>query len=396
MKKHILIIFTLVFVLLANSLYSQNEINSFSKKNKFEKSIDSIVQEYNVPGLAIALIQNDSVILTKCVGFSNIEKQIPITLKTQFRIASMSKSFVALAILKLVEDGKLSLETPLKEIIPEIEIENSYDEPVRVVHLLEHTAGFDHGRFKEAINFDSDPYMPLKQVLEISPETRTVRWKPGTRVAYSNHGFAVAGYVIEKISGQKYEAYIEENILKPSGMNYSSFILTETVKERLSTGYAENNQVLPYYFGFLRPCGSMHSSLEEMSLFVRLLLNKGEINDNQIITENSIQRMRTPESSTFAKSGFTKYGYGKGIVASYIDDYEFFGHSGGIPGFTSQYMYNTNNNTGLVLLLNCSVIGSFRAVRNLAIEYLMNEEQIEEQKSISLSAKQLEKFTGFY
>jgi CubicO group peptidase (beta-lactamase class C family) len=110
---------------------------------------------------------------------------------------------------------------------------------VRVIHLLQHTAGFDDMHFNEMYNVADPPDLPLEAVLKINPNSRVVRWQPGTRMAYSNPGYRIAAYLIEKITGEKYEDRIAEKIFKPVGMPTSSFVLTKDDEAMLAKGYRD-------------------------------------------------------------------------------------------------------------------------------------------------------------
>jgi CubicO group peptidase (beta-lactamase class C family) len=141
------------------------------------------------------------------VGLADRENNTPVTADTHFRVGSISKSFIASALVQLYLDDAIDLDAPVSTIAPEIRIDNAWDpaHPVRVIHLLQHTAGFDDMHFNEMYNVSDPPDMPLGQVLAINPSSRVVRWEPGTRMSYSNPGYAVAGYLIEKVTGEKYE-----------------------------------------------------------------------------------------------------------------------------------------------------------------------------------------------
>ena len=135
--------------------------------------------------------------------------------------------FVSLAILKLQEQGLVSLKDKVRDLVPEIEFKNPWSKtaPVLVEHLLEHTTGWDDIHLTEyALN---DPALSLKQGLDYHPHSRTSRWMPGTRMAYCNSGPPVAAYIVEKITGQTFEDYVEEHFFQPMGMESMTFFASE-------------------------------------------------------------------------------------------------------------------------------------------------------------------------
>jgi len=242
------LVFCLFFLLHypVNTFASDKDLNK-PKNENLKTTIDSLIEKLSIPGAGIAIISKDSIQLIECAGVANLESGEHVTENTLFQVASISKSFVALGFLKLVEESKIDLNRPVKELIPEIEINNPYENtnPVRIVHLLEHTAGFDAAHFYEYYNFNDDPEIPLQQVLSLNPNSRNVRWKPGSRIAYTNHGYAVAGYILEKITGQRFEDYLKQNILDPIDMTISTFKPIDKNKVLLAQGYTEDNQPLP-------------------------------------------------------------------------------------------------------------------------------------------------------
>ena len=142
--------------------------------------------------------------------------------------------------MQLYEDGEIDLNAPVVELASDVQIDNAWmvDNPMRLIHLLQHTAGFDDMHFNEMYNVSHPADLPLAEVLRLNPASRVVRWKPGTRMSYSNPGYGIAGYILEKVTGEKYEDRIAEHIFKPVGMTESSFHLTEADYPKLAKGYA--------------------------------------------------------------------------------------------------------------------------------------------------------------
>ena len=124
------------------------------------------------------------------------------------------------------EDDALDIEAPVSEVAPKVAIENRFSgTPVTVLQVLQHTAGFDDMHFNEMYNLDDAPDISLADVLARNPASRRVRWRPGTRMSYSNPGYGVAAYVLEQVTGRPYDRVIRERIFDPLGMRTSSFTL---------------------------------------------------------------------------------------------------------------------------------------------------------------------------
>ena len=228
---------------------------------EFQAAAARIVSETGVPGAGLALVRADGIEWAGGVGLADRERGIPVTGDTRFRVGSVSKTFVAMSLVQLYEEDSLDIEAPLEELVPEIAIENPWhrSDPVRLIHVLQHTAGFDDMHFKDRYIPEGEPEVSLGEALARNPASRRVRWRPGTRMSYSNVGYGVAGLVLEKLAGQPFEDYIQEHIFDPLEMASSSFRLTAEDETLLARGYDGDGEPVGYPRIYLRPAGNLHS-----------------------------------------------------------------------------------------------------------------------------------------
>jgi CubicO group peptidase (beta-lactamase class C family) len=142
--------------------------------DSLKTSVDSLLREHKVPGAGIALVQKDSVIWAGGVGYANYETNQPVKADDLFRVGSVSKTFVSLGLLQLVQQGRLHLDDKVHELVPEVEINNPWrkTDPVRVKHLLEHTSGFDDMHLNEMYNTEDDPRIPIEQALAVNTNSQ--------------------------------------------------------------------------------------------------------------------------------------------------------------------------------------------------------------------------------
>ena len=315
-------------------------------------TIDSLIKKYQIPGVSFALVSKDSILHVNSLGWADIDSRVAVTKTTMFRVGSVTKSFVALGILKLAEENKLDLHSPVRDILPELDIDNPWEktDPVRVVHLLEHTAGFNDSHFNDYY-LDGDPFMPLLQGIKVSKHSLKVRWKPGYWYSYSSVGYMVVGCVIEKISGMTFEEYLKIAVLEPIGMTFTNFHVTPDIKKSLAQGYQDHYQTSPFWYSYSRPAGSMITSALEMSRFLQFMLNRGRIGDTQILPEAFIDRMQSTETHPAMRVGLDA-GARFGIGMSYYKGFKWFSHYGSIMGFAAAYTYCPELGKGCVLLTN--------------------------------------------
>jgi CubicO group peptidase (beta-lactamase class C family) len=284
------------------------------------------------------------------LGKSNVAANHAATDETLFRIGSTSKAFASLSILKLVNEGKLSLLDPVHQLIPEIWFENQWEatDPVRVVDLLEHTTGWDDMHLREYAKDAKG--MTLRQGLDNDHHSRTSRWRPGTRMAYCNSGPSVAAYIVEKITGRRFEDYVTENFFVPIGMKTATYF--EQPSPQLTTLYHDDGKTpYPYWNILLRPAGSINASAKDMAAYLQFYLNWGTVGGTQVMPAASIERMEIPTRTWQAQQGL-KTGYGLSNYTSFHDGFEYHGHNGGVNGGITDMSYMPEYGVGYFYSIN--------------------------------------------
>ncbi|MHB8608099.1 MAG: serine hydrolase domain-containing protein [Candidatus Acidiferrales bacterium] len=366
---------------------------------ELQNAMKDVLSKAHLPGAGVALVSNGELLWCGGFGKADVASGRDVTCDTEFRVGSISKSFVALALLKLQEEGKINLEARLQDVAPEIPVKNRWQStnPVRIVNLLEHTAGFDDMEAAEVYNF-KDPYnFPLLDVFKRFHEPEDVRWPPSTRMSYSNPGYGIAGYLIEKITGTPFDQYIRETILRPLGMANADFPFTDANKALLATAYDGNPpHALGYPYIYLRPAGDLKASPGELAKLVQFLLRRGKSGDVQIVKPDSIIRMESVETTLAAKNGL-RLGYGLANYTEVTGGVVTHGHDGGIDGFISSYRYMPEQNWGYVVLLNSTQSGqALNDLNKLAIDFLSKDFPKPQQAAVSIPTAELEKFAGYY
>jgi len=331
--------------------------------------IAEVLQESETPGVGLSLVNRDDVLFTGGIGVADRETGEPVTADTVFRIGSITKSFVALAALMLVEEGLLDLNTPVRELAPEIEFDNPWrdTDPVRVVHLLEHTTGWDDLALRDYAH-NVEPPISLREGLDYNPKTRRSRWRPGRSMSYSNSGPPVAAYVIQKITGRDFEQFVRERVFLPLEMEIADFRRSPAVAKLLATGYNGDDPV-EYWNLSVRPSGSINTSAREMANFVQLFLNRGRFGDRTLLKAESIDRMESPRTSRAALAGL-KTGYGLANHTTISNGFVFHGHNGGMDGYLAEMAYLPVHGLGYAFMINASNRDALAEISNLIQQYL--------------------------
>ncbi|RXK53237.1 class A beta-lactamase-related serine hydrolase [Oleiharenicola lentus] len=339
---------------------------------ELRQAIEKVLKERQTPGAAVAIVSRDKIEWMAGLGLADEAANQPVTTKTIFRIGSTSKEFVALAALKLQEEGKLKLTDTLRQWVPEYPVENAWEstDPVRLVHLLEQTSGIPDCRFSEYAHNDSTP-VTLAQALNFAPQYRVIRWRPGSRYAYSSVGPALVAAVIEKASGQRFEDYVRDNFFVPLQMHTASYFLTPEVQSNLTTMYwSRSHKVASYSHLIYRPSGAVNASVEDMANYVRFHLMRGSFDGRQILREASIDRLEVPTTLPSAQAGVT-VGYGLYNRAMFSRGYEWHGHNGNHDACFVTMEYCPELGIGLVVMLNSNNVSAFARVNNLVRLYAM-------------------------
>ncbi|MBO0952920.1 serine hydrolase domain-containing protein [Fibrella forsythiae] len=357
------------------------------------RRIDSIQKATAIPGLQVLVFTRDSLLYRRNAGLRNLTDRTPVTDQTLFPVASVTKSFVAASALLLIQQGKLALTDELKTLAPEISFSNPWEatDPVRVAHLLEHTAGFDDWSPK-AYAYDGSR-LSLKDGLQITPESRTCRWRPGTFMSYTNTGPPLVARIIEKKTGQEFESFVRQHLLRPLGMNRATFRRDGAALTDLATGYT-GQQAVPYWHLLLRPAGGLNVSALELMSFVQLLMNRGSYHGQQLLAPALVDRMETPVTSLAARAGATQ-GYGLHNFTTAYQGHILHGHDGGSTGLRAHYLYHSGLNRGIIILVNSDGPG-FNQLKDAVLAAVMQGVPPQLPPVYPLSETQKQAWVGHY
>jgi CubicO group peptidase (beta-lactamase class C family) len=341
---------------------------------ELQTEIEKILRESGVPGAAVAIVSRDGVEWVAGLGLADVASKRPATAQTLFRLGSVSKEFVALAALKLQEEGKLKLTDTVRQWLPECPIKNPWEatDPVRLVHLLEHTSGVPDGRGPSWAHSDPNP-VTTAEALALEPSNRYVRWRPGSRSGYTNYGAMLAAAIVEKAAGQRFEDYVRENFFTPLEMKTASYFLTPEVKRTRAINYrGSDRQPLPYRHMVYRPAGAISASAEDMANYLRFHLQRGSFAGRRILSEASMDRLEMPGTLPAARAGVTT-GYGLFSEATYNRGYEEHGHKGGEESALALFGYIPELGLGRAVMINTDNVWALFRIWGAVDSYLMRD-----------------------
>jgi len=362
---------------------------------ELQQQLEKILKDTHTPGVSLAIAHRDGPEWVAGLGKADVASNRATTADTLFRIGSTSKAFVALSILMLVDQGKLSLDDPVHKLAPEVWFENRWEatHPVWVVHLLEHTTGWDDMHLREYAK-DWPGTMGLREALDYDHHSRISRWLPGTRMAYCNSGPSVAAYIVEKITGQRFEDFVEHNLFRPIGMKTATYF--QPTPDAATTLYHDDGKTpYPYWNILFRPAGSINASASDMAAYVQFYLNRGAVNGKQIVPASDIDRMEIATSTWAAKDGM-KAGYGLSNYWSIEDGFVYHGHNGGVNGGLTEMAYMPDYGVGYFFSINSGNRDAFEKVAKAIRAYLTNKLQKPPVPAVASLSPNATVYAGWY
>lgn len=340
---------------------------------EIERQFTAWVERHRMPGAVMGVIVDGELAWVKGAGVQDTQTRAPVTPDSLFRIASMSKSFTAMAVLKLRDAGKLSLDDPVSRYVPalaDLPYPTKDSSAVTIRHLLTHSEGFP----------EDNPWgdRQLAQTDETMREWMRAGIPfsnvPGVAFEYSNYGFAILGQVVAKASGQPYAQYVRDEILRPLGMSASTFEVSEIPRERVAAGYRwEENawKAEPLLAdGSFGPMGGLWTSARDLSRYVAFLMSAFPPRDEAErgpVSRASAREMqqawraggasvsRNAVDAPLQLSSFS-YGYGLGVSQDCRFDYVV-SHSGGLPGYGSVMRWLPEYGVGVIAMGNVTYAG---------------------------------------
>jgi CubicO group peptidase (beta-lactamase class C family) len=378
---------TCLLLLLSANAFSQYKPATFTDPERLKKIeatfpvLDRLYQtyanDYHIPGLVYGVVVDGKLVHTGGWGYTNIKAGTAANAKSDFRIASMSKSLTAMAILKLRDEGKLRLDDPAYLYIPEMK-GNKYltndAAPITIRHLLTHAAGFpEDNPWGDRQLADTD-----EELIAIYKKGVSFSNNPGQGYEYSNLGFATLGFIIKKVSGMSYQTYINKNILTPLGMTHTYWEYSKVPKQQLALGYrwldgkwVEQPLLHDGSYGAM---GGLITTIEDFSKYIAVHQTAWPMrNDAETgpVKRSSVREMQYPwdvnyltanAKTTTGRPCPTVSAYGYGLRwAKDCENRVYVGHSGGLPGFGSQWNILPEYGVGVVSFANLTYANMSRA-----------------------------------
>lgn len=364
-------IFLLLSVFLTISVFSQTK----EQLDLLDKYYQKVLDEWHIPGMAVAITNGEKIIFSKGYGYANIAKETKVDGNTLFAIASNSKAFTATSIAQLVEEGRLHWTDKVTSILPYYRLYNDYTtQHTMVEDLMTHRNGlktFSGDLLWFATTKTPEEIISGQQYLKPEYEFRT-------QFGYSNIGYLSAGKVLEKITDSSWTDYIKNHFLKPLKMNRTLTSVNQIAgAKNVATPYfyedGKHYEIKWVNWDNIAPAGALISSVNDYAKWLQLNLNKGKLNGKTFFSERSFNKLTTPQATFGVGKNNEKVnfkGYGMGWSVQDYQGYKIVGHGGGYDGMISKSTFVPDKDLGIIVLTN-SLNWAPTAVVNKTLDVLL-------------------------
>lgn len=363
-----------MYLLLAN-LISARDLNA-----RLEQIIQSHVTSKQFMG-TILISKGNTMILDRAYGSANLEWNIPNSPTTKFRLGSVTKQFTAACALLLQERGKWKVSDPIKKYMPNVP--TAWDK-ITIFHLLTHTSGIpSFTGFPDYEDFEAKTTTPEKLVDRF--RNKPLEFAPGSKWRYSNSGYVLLGYLIEKVGGESYQKFLQANVLTPLGMKDTGYDSNSAIILHRASGYSPSKDGI-INAGFIDmtvpfSAGALYSTTEDLLKWERGLFG------GKILSSSSLKEMTTP----------FKENYGFGLIISTVNGRKKIDHGGGIEGFNTEVAYWPDDQLSVIVLANLNGSAADEIADQVAAT--VHGEKVtlpSERKEITLSPQVLRGYVGTY
>lgn len=316
--------------------------------------LDRILSDSSIPGAAVVLVEDGRIAWQHYYGMADVAGRRPVNAETIFRAGSVSKNVVALLAMRLAEQRRVDLAMPVEDLLPPRAPGASWHaaDPIRLVHLLEHTAGLAGSSYADyaANAVDVAPGEYVASVGELQ-----LRWRPGAFYSYSNPGYTIAAHVIERLTGQDFDRLVRAEVFGPLGMDTASFRTHGADAAQMAKSYDTRGREQSVWAMRGRPAGALSATAQDLARLVELYVGRGTTRDGiALLPLHAMQRIEQGESSLAAAAGVRYGSYGLGNFGFLVDGWVFRGHWGRTEGFQANLGYLPDTGRGFVLMVNGS------------------------------------------
>lgn len=385
--------------LLAGGATASRASESAAELATLQSKVEQSLKDEGLVGAVWVTLAPSAGEIVGAAGLKDASIGAPMEPQHLVQVGSIAKTLLAIGVLRLVTEGRLSLDEPVSRILPGLRFDNPWarTDPITLRHLLDHTSGLDDAKLWQVFSTKAQPDTPLVAAFPANEKLLTVRARPGSRFSYSNTGYGLLGMVIESVTGERYESYLSLHVLRPLQMTDSTFsFVSQTgpdAEPRLSMGHFEHSAPHAAVPTYLRPASQFTTSASDMAQLMRFLLGDGRISNEVFIDPGLFASMGAPHMTEAAVAGL-QVGYGLGLARRDRGGVVGLCHGGSMVGFRAMMCVYREQQKGFSIALNAdNEAADYERFNQLLIDSL---DMRSSAPAPAASAPDLRGWEGFY
>lgn len=337
--------------------------------NKLRAFVERERKQKNLPAVSITLVDGDQIVWGAGFGPQDAEGRRDASAASVYRAGSVSKLFTGMALMKLVAEGKIDLDADVRTYLPEFQPNNPTNKPITLRQLTSHRAGIVR---EPPVGHYFDPTQPTTAATVASLNQTSLVYAPGTRTKYSNAAITIVGQVIEQVSGESFEEYVEKHLLQPMGMQSSSFTLHPRLKAKLAQGWMWSHHAPrfepPLWPLGTIPAGNLYSTTNDLGHLLITVFNEGKFGDEQILDAGAMASMLEPVADDQGEPTM----YGVCFRLGELDGQRTIGHGGAVYGYATQVTGLPDERIGVAAVTALDVANGFtRRLTDYALQLML-------------------------
>ena len=318
---------------------------------RVEAFIRELMEVQDLPAVSIAVVEGPRVVWARGFGLAKPKEGVAATASTVYRVGSVSKLFTDLAVMQLVEEGKLDLDAPVSRYLPDFAPRNPFGKPITVRQMMAHRSGLVR---ESPVGHYFDPTSPsLADSVRSLNDTELV-FAPEARSKYSNAAIATVGLVVETLRGEPFAAAVTRTVLKPLGLESTAFERSPAIEKDLATGqmwtYDGRTFDAPTFTLGHVPAGNLYSTVLDLGKFLSALLDEGRGPGGPIVKPETLKAMWTPQFAGEGKKSTRSFGLG--FILSELDGHRKVGHNGAVYGFATEFSALPDDGLGVAVVIS--------------------------------------------
>ncbi|MCE7039670.1 serine hydrolase [Dyadobacter sp. CY312] len=392
-RRRLFYAFVLIVCMMSSTLAQTN--------GDLKREIETALNEEGLTGAVWSIVDADGRVTIDAAGVKNGKSGALLKSTDRVHVGSITKTILAVGMLRLATENKIDLDEPAGKYLPELQFNNAWEasHPVTIRHLMDHASGLTDIRLWQIFSEKADPDSPLAFTFTKDKSVLNIQSQPGTMFSYSNMGYTLLAMIIENVTKERYETYLDKNLLQPLGMKNSTFQFVtqsgDNADSMLAYGHLDGQVIHPALPMYVRPAGQFTTTALDMTLFAKFLMSDGRIGEKEFVKTAYLRQMGQPQL-TAAKQNGLQTGYGLGAMRRDRNGQVGLAHSGNIVGYHAMLYWFAEQKRAFFISHNMdSETANYERFNDILIRYSgLDKPTVDPAKKLPL--KSTVNWSGYY